>query len=147
LSPGLEDSQISYDVSERIGDPLWTKVRLNLISNPLSVVAGATLIEMNGGGDLTAINRNLLREGLLVAAAYDARIERGPEELIAVASMGEAKTSVLQDYENGRSLELGAICDGVIVLAELRGIAMPLTRHIATLARFKGEALRESRAA
>lgn len=129
---------IETRTSERIRDPLWTKVIANLMSNPLSVVAEAPLKDVCGSEALSSITRRLMSEALLTAAAFGARCELTPDQLIALgANMGDAKTSMLQDFQSGRPLELGAICESVMELAALRGIEMPLTRQIAALARYR----------
>lgn len=131
---------IHTQASGRVRDPLWTKVIANLSSNPLSVVSGATLQDIYGDPSLSQIARQMLSEALLTAAAYGARIELDPASLLAMgAGMGPVKTSMLQDFEKGLPLELSAICEAVIELAELQGLSMPLTRNIAILARFKSD--------
>ncbi len=131
---------ITTVLSERIRDPLWTKVIANLMSNPLSVVAQAPLRDVCGNEHFSKISRKVLEETLLTAASYGARCELEPDKLLAFGmGMGDTKTSMLQDFENGRPLELGAICEAVIELAELQGLVMPLTRYIAILAKYKSE--------
>jgi 2-dehydropantoate 2-reductase len=135
----LNQCGIETRVSERVRDPLWTKVIANLISNPLSAVAGATLRDLAGDPCLARITRELLDEALLTAASYGARLEMEPEQLLEFAkNLGNAKTSMLQDYEKGQPLELCAIADAVLELAHLRRLTMPLTRCIAAIARYKG---------
>ena len=51
--------------------------------------------------------------------------------------MGDAKTSMLQDYGRGRPLELPAIVDAVLELADLQGLSMPLTQSVTTIARYR----------
>ena len=132
---------IETRVSKRIRDPLWTKVIANLMSNPLSVVAETHLRDLCGLEPLSKVVKQLLNEALLVAASYGARLELDPESLMKFAAgMGEVKTSMLQDYESGHPLELGAICDAVIELGDIRGLDMPLTRTITAIARYKSDA-------
>lgn len=134
----LNGCGIATQVSDRLRDPLWTKIIANLTSNPLSVVAGATLRDIYGAPDLSHIARQLLDEALLTAAAHGARVELDPAAFLAMgAAMGAVKTSMLQDFEKGLPLELSSISDAVIELAELHGLSMPLTKTIASLARFK----------
>lgn len=134
---------IATRLSSRIRDPLWTKVTANLMSNPLSVVAGAPLKHVCGREDLSMISRKLIDETMLVAASFGARLEADPEGLLKFgAGMGDAKTSMLQDYESGRQLELAAICEAVLELASMQNIDMPLTRYISSLARYRSEAAR-----
>ncbi|KAA0690248.1 2-dehydropantoate 2-reductase [Neorhizobium sp. P12A] len=140
----LNFSGIATRVSDRIRDPLWSKVIANLICNPLSVLSGATLRDICAHPSLSRITRKLLEEGLLIAASYGARMELDPDALLAMgASKGDFKTSMLQDFERGQPLELAAICGAVIELAELQGISMPLTQDIATLAGYRSKAARE----
>lgn len=141
LAANLNRSGIQTRISDRIRDPLWTKVIANLMSNPLSVVAEADLQDLCGTEPLSSVVRQLLNEALLVAASYGARLELEPESLIEfAAAMGKVKTSMLQDYESGQPLELGAICEAVMELGMIRGIDMPLTKTITALARYKSEA-------
>jgi len=138
---------IETRLSPRIRDPLWTKVIANLMSNPLSVVAEAPLKHVCGGDDLSMISRKLIEESMLVAASFGARLEADPDGLLKFgAGMGDAKTSMLQDFQSGRQLELDAICGAVLELASMQGIEMPLTRYIATLARYRSDAAREKAA-
>lgn len=132
-------SGIEVRATERIRDQLWTKIIANLSSNPLSVVTGATLEELYGKAELKKVVAKILQETLLTAAAYGARINFDPQTFMELgAGMGPVRTSMLQDYEQGRPLELAAIGDAVIELAGYQGLAMPTTQDILTLARFRG---------
>ncbi len=134
----LRSAGIATEVSPRIRDPLWTKVIGNITSNPLSVLTGATLREIYTDPTLGLVARQLLEEALVTAAAHGARMELDPDAFLAMgAGMGDIRTSMLQDYEHGRPLELAAIGDAVAELAELKGLAMPRTRTILDLVRFK----------
>lgn len=138
---------IETRLSTRIRDPLWTKVIANLMSNPLSVIAEAPLKHICGREDLSMIARQLINEAMLVAASFGARLEVDSEGLLRFgAGMGDAKTSMLQDFHSGRELELGAICEAVLELASMQGVDMPLTTHIAALARYKSDTTRSSAA-
>ncbi|MDF0733042.1 2-dehydropantoate 2-reductase [Pseudomonas entomophila] len=130
---------IEARATERIRDPLWTKIIANLTSNPLSVITGATLEELYAQPGLSAVVRKVLDETLLTAAAYSARIDFDPQTFMELgAGMGAVRTSMLQDHEQGRPLELAAIGDAVIELAGHHGLPMPTTRDILNLARFRG---------
>ncbi|NLS00751.1 2-dehydropantoate 2-reductase [Rhizobium sp. P38BS-XIX] len=130
---------IETRVTDRIRDAVWTKVVRNLISNPMTAITGATLFENFADNDLAGISRQMLYEVLPVIAAYGARIEVDPKSILESGrAMGPVKTSMLQDLERGSPLELAAICDAVIELAEIHGIPMPVTRAITGLARFRG---------
>ncbi len=125
---------------ERIRDKLWTKIIANTSTNPLSVITGATLEELYRPGELQDTVIAIKREVLLVAASYGARVEIDPLTFLELgASMGAIRTSMLQDYDKGRPLELAAIGDSVLELAARFHLPMPVTRKIIALARFRGE--------
>jgi 2-dehydropantoate 2-reductase len=138
LGAMLEHAGIATQISERLRDPLWTKIIANLTAGPLSVVTGATLRDLYRDPLLAHVVRQLLNEALLTAAVHGARIELDPPAFLAMgAAMGAVRTSMLQDFEKGLPLELASICDAVIELAELHGLPMRVTRNITMLARFK----------
>lgn len=135
----IESAGIEARASERIRDQLWTKIIANLSSNPLSVVTGATLEQLYGASELKSVVIKIVQETLLTAAAYGARINFDPQTFMELgAGMGPVRTSMLQDFEQGRPLELAAIGDAVIELAGYQGLTMPTTSDILTLARFRG---------
>ncbi len=126
--------------SQRIRDEIWTKLVANLASNPLSVVTGATLAQIFGPGDLREIAQAVMREAMLVAACYGARITIDPWRLIELGRQrGSFRTSTLQDYTKGRTLELAGIGDAVVELAARYEVPMPVTQTILTLARFRAQ--------
>lgn len=123
----------------QIRDALWTKLIGNVVSNPLSVVTGATLEQLFGDAELLPLAETVLREALLAAAAYGARVTVDPKSFVEQGrAMGAFRTSMLQDYERGRPLELAAIGDAVLELAARLDIPMPMTRRVVDLARWKG---------
>jgi 2-dehydropantoate 2-reductase len=139
----LGDAGIEARATDRIRDTLWTKIIANLTSNPLSVVTGATLQQIYGHDELVPGVLNVLHEALLVAAAYGARVSLDPQTFLRMGEgMGAVRTSMLQDFDAGKPLELAAIGDAVVELAELQGISMPHTRNILSLARFRAAAQR-----
>lgn len=144
LSAVFNASEIETRVTSRIRNSLWTKVVLNLMSNPLSVVAETHLLDLCSDRDLASVTAGLRNEALQVAESYGAEIEMDPSSLLSFgASMGEAKTSMLQDYRSGRPLELQAISEAVMELAARKGIEMPLTRMVTMLARYKSGKIRK----
>lgn len=141
----LEGAGIEARTTEHIRDKLWTKLIANLTSNPLSVLTHATLEQLYGDPELSAVVRLVLREVLLVAASYGARIAIDPETFLQEGeAMGPFRTSMLQDHARGRPLELAAIGEAVLELADRYGLPMPTTRAIVSLARFCGRARNSS---
>ncbi|MFY1666831.1 ketopantoate reductase family protein [Pseudomonas sp. Pseu.R1] len=136
----IESAGIEAHGTDRIRDQLWTKIIANLTSNPVSVVTGATLEQIYGLPDMKDLALATFTEAMQVATAYDAKLGMEPATFMQFgASMGPVRTSMLQDFDKGLPLELAAIGDAVLELAEKVNIAMPITRTVLTLARFCGE--------
>jgi len=136
---------IATRIAPRIRDSVWTKVVRNLISNPVTAITGATLRENFGNQYLADISRQMLQEVLPVIAAYGANLEVDPDSILESGRrLGDVKTSMLQDFEQGNRLELAAICDAVIELAQRRCIEMPVVQAITGIAHFKSVADRAS---
>ncbi|MFT8674992.1 MAG: 2-dehydropantoate 2-reductase [Acetobacter sp.] len=135
---------IAVEHSADIYSAAWDKLVANLATNPLSVVCEASLGQLGTQEQTRALIEAVAREGLQVGAACGLHGTLGPEKLLdMVAAAGGHETSMLQDYRGGRPLELAAIGDAVIALADVYGIAVPVTRTLVRLARFKSAANRE----
>jgi 2-dehydropantoate 2-reductase len=120
--------------SERIRDHLWTKVALNLATNPLSVVTEATLVDLFTDSRLEPIVSAVIAEASRVARGYGARQTLTLAEMRATGrKAGAFETSMLQDYRAGRPLELEAIAASVLELAAKIGEQMPATQLIVDL--------------
>ena len=134
----LSNAGIETRCAPTLRDTLWTKILANLTSNPLSVISGAGLDAIYSDPRLLPIVRQMLQEGLALAAAYGARIAFDPAAFIAEAqALGPVHTSMLQDHLAHRPLELAAIGDAVLELAQLQGISMPVTARVIGLAHFR----------
>ena len=124
----LAHAGIAATASGRIRDELWTKVALNLATNPLSVFTGATLLEMFTDAKLLPMVSAVIAETAQVAAGHQAQPTMSLEEMIATGRRaGAFETSMLQDYRAGRPLELDAIGYSVLELAQKIGKPMPIT--------------------
>lgn len=136
----LESAGIEARATDRIRDKLWTKIIANISSNPLSVLTHATLEEIYGLPELRDVVEKIMREVLLVAASYGARVDIDPKTFVQLgAAMGPFRTSMLQDLDRGRPLELAAIGDAVLELAAHFDLPMPVTSAVIALARFRGQ--------
>lgn len=119
--PGLETRTL-----ERIRDKLWLKLLANLTSNPLSVISQATLGEIYTSPRWLPMVKQVMHEVLLVAAAYGARLDIDPINFLEQgAGMGAVRTSMLQDFERDRPLELAAVGDSLVELAGRYSLPVP----------------------
>jgi 2-dehydropantoate 2-reductase len=125
---------LATSVAPQIRAALWTKVALNLATNPLSVVAEATLIEQFTEPLLLPIVTAVIEETLRVARAFGVGASMSLEEMIATGRRaGAFETSMLQDYRAGRMLELDAIGRAVLELAGKAALRMPTTEILLAL--------------
>jgi 2-dehydropantoate 2-reductase len=134
LSAVLSHAGIDTQVSARIREQLWTKVALNLATNPLSVITESTLVEQFTDPKLLPIVRAVLEETGRLAAAHHVQPSMSMDEMIATGRRaGAFETSMLQDFRAGRPLELDAIGGTVLELAAKIGEDMPTTKLMLAL--------------
>jgi 2-dehydropantoate 2-reductase len=107
----------------------------NAVFNPLSALTRATLGEICANSSTRALAAALMEEILEVALALGRKPPVSVERRLAgAARVGDHKTSMLQDLEAGKPLELEPLTSAVIELAGLAGVYVPRleTLHAAT---------------
>ncbi|CAN5588030.1 2-dehydropantoate 2-reductase [soil metagenome] len=131
LCDAIGGAGIEARATDHIRDPLWTKIIANVTTNLLSVVSGATLQEIFTRPELVSRALAVMHEAMLAAACYGARLSIDPIEFVKLgAAMGPVRTSMLQDFERGKPLELAAIGDAVLELADRFSLPMKATREL-----------------
>jgi len=134
----LNHAGLECEASDRIHDIVWHKLLGNVSMNPLSVVTGATMGRMLTHPPLRRILVVMIEEALMLAAALGVKDSFDIEERLKLPPlMMNYKSSMLQDFEAGRPLELGALSQAVGELAELVGLKTPMIDTIGTLASFR----------
>ncbi|HEY0315743.1 MAG TPA: 2-dehydropantoate 2-reductase [Sphingomonas sp.] len=135
LAAVMRHGGFPVEISHAIRREVWTKLALNLSTNPLSVVSGSSLEEMARDPALRAVVAAILAETLELAGKLGYQPEPDVEQLLRVcAAAGPFMTSMAQDFAKGLPLELGAIADATFEAAERCGHAMPAARAVAALA-------------
>ncbi len=136
LSKLLIGAGLKAPVRPRIRDEIWVKLWGNLAFNPLSALTLTTLDRLTGQADLRALCRTMMLEAKAVAEALGIRFAVDVERRIdGAAEVGEHKTSMLQDLERGRPMEIDALLGAVVELGGIVGHEMPICRAILALAR------------
>ena len=136
LAALLEAGGLPTQVHPSIRDEVWSKLVGNGSSNPLSVVSGATLDRLFAEPGLRALVEAVMLEIMALGAGLGVRFPLDVQARIAVGQrLGAFRTSMLQDFDLGRPLELGAIADAPLELAERLRVPMPTTRLVRDLAR------------
>ncbi|ALG72443.1 2-dehydropantoate 2-reductase [Azospirillum thiophilum] len=130
-----------------IRQAIWVKLWGNLAFNPLSVLTGSTLGRLCNDPGTREAGRAMMLEAKEVAERLGVAFATSVDERIAMAAgVGDFKTSMLQDYEAGRRLELDAILGSVIELAERTGVAVPMLRAVLAMVDLKARERREAAA-
>ena len=108
---------------------IWVKLWGNLSFNPISALTGATLAEIVEDEGTRALARAMMVEAEAIAGKLGVQLPIDVDQRIAGAGkVGAHKTSMLQDLEAGRPMELEAIVGAVVELGERLGVSMPATR-------------------
>ena len=115
---------------------MWIKLLGNVVFNPMSALTGATLVEMVTHPETSATVRAVMTEADEVAQGLGVRLPFTVEQRMEGArKVGAHKTSMLQDLDAGRPMELESVVGVVIELGEKLGLPMPLTRTLYSCAR------------
>jgi 2-dehydropantoate 2-reductase len=118
-------------MSNRLREEIWVKVLGSVAFNPISALTRATLAQMIRDPDTCALIRGVMTEAEAVAGKMGMELPISIEQRLAGAEkVGEHKTSMLQDLEAGRPLELEAIVGAVLELGEKMGVPMPQTQAV-----------------
>jgi 2-dehydropantoate 2-reductase len=131
LSNVLREAGFKAPVSLDIRSEIWTKLWGNLAFNPISALTHATLAEICAFETTRSLAANMMREAQSIGESLGVRFRISIDKRIAgAAAVGGHKTSMLQDVEAGRALELAALIGAVLELGQITGIATP---HIAAV--------------
>lgn len=131
IADALIGSGLKAPVTTRIRNEIWVKLLGNVAFNPVSALTGYTLVEMARDPDISELVRNIMREAEAVASKLGLELPVSIEQrMVGAEKVGEHKTSMLQDLEAGRPLELEAIVGAVIELGERLGVPTPCTRAV-----------------
>jgi 2-dehydropantoate 2-reductase len=118
-------------ITARLRHEIWVKLLGNIAFNPISALTGGTLEELARHPDVSRVVRELMAETEAVAARLNIELPISIDQRMAgAAKVGPHKTSMLQDLEAGRPLELEAIVGAVVELGERLGVSMPAAKTV-----------------
>ena len=136
LAAALIGSGLRAPVRGHIRHDMWVKLLGNVVFNPMSALTGATLVEMVTHPETNALVRAVMEEADAVAEGLGVRLPLTIDQRMEGAKkVGAHKTSMLQDLEAGRPMELESVVGVVIELGEKLGLPMPHTKTLYTCAR------------
>jgi len=131
ISETLIKAGMRCPVTQRIRTEIWVKILGNVAFNPISALTRATLAQMATDPEVCPVVRNIMIEVEAVAAKLGIEMPISIDQRIAGAGkIGDHKTSMLQDLEAGRPMEIEAVVGAVVELGERLGVPMPHTRTV-----------------
>ncbi|HTQ54059.1 MAG TPA: 2-dehydropantoate 2-reductase [Bryobacteraceae bacterium] len=131
IAEALIASGLRCPVTTHIREEIWVKILGNVAFNPISALTGATLARMTADPEVSALVRTVMAEAECVAARLGLKLPVSIDQrMVGAAKVGEHKTSMLQDLEAGRPLELEAVVGAVLELGGQLGVPMPATQAI-----------------
>jgi 2-dehydropantoate 2-reductase len=135
LSSLLRGAGFKSPVLDDIRSEIWLKLWGSMAFNPLSALTRATLIEICDFAPTRELAVKMMTEAQTVGERLGVRFRVPLERRIAgAAAVGHHKTSMLQDVEMGREIELDALVGAVIELGRIVGVPTPTTENIYALA-------------
>ena len=136
LSQAMIKAGLRAPVRARIRDEIWVKLWGNVAFNPVSALTGATLKAIVDDPPLRALVRQAMLEAQRIGEALGASFPIDVDRRIAGGGeVGEHKTSMLQDLERGRPMEIDPMVTAVAELGDLTGIDTPTIDAILALVR------------
>ena len=124
-----------------IRDEIWVKLWGNVSFNPISALTLATLDRIAGDPGTRAVARAMMTEAKQIGEALGIRFRMSIEKRIAgTASVGAHRTSMLQDLEAGRTMEIDAIVTAVQEMGRLVDVPTPTIDLVLALLRQRAEA-------
>jgi 2-dehydropantoate 2-reductase len=136
----LSAAGFGVTVSERIQRDIWFKLWGNMTMNPVSAITGAPCDRILDDELVRGFCSAVMREAQAIGARIGIPIEQQPEDRHAVTrKMGSFKTSMLQDVEAGRPIELDALVGAVREIGQQLGVATPNMDALMGLTRLMGQ--------
>ncbi|MDQ2875575.1 MAG: 2-dehydropantoate 2-reductase, partial [Actinomycetota bacterium] len=136
ISAAFAAGGLRAPVEARLRDQIWLKLIGNVAFNPITALTRATLGELGTVPEMVVLLREVFAECAAVAGrlgvqfpvSLDRRLEAG-------LAVGDHRTSMLQDLEAGKPLELDCMTGAIVELAERTGVAVPHIRTVDACAR------------
>jgi 2-dehydropantoate 2-reductase len=138
----LKAAGFDVTLSEQIQKDTWYKLWGNMTVNPVSAITGATTDKILNDDLVRPFISNVMLEAKAIGERIGIPIDQQPEDRHAVTrKLGAFKTSMLQDVEAKRAVELDALVSAVRELGQITGVATPFTDALLGLARLHAQGL------
>ncbi len=139
LSALLTAAGLSAPICGDIRQEIWTKLWGNLAFNPISLLTGGLLDRLARDKGTRDVARRMMVEAQAVGEALGVKFPMTVDQRLAIVeATGPHKTSMLQDIERGRGIEIDAIVGAVVEMAGLVGVSAPICETVLALTRQRG---------
>ena len=136
----LQRAGFEVPLSDRIQSDIWFKLWGNMTMNPVSAITGATSSQVLDDDLVRRFCTRVMGEAKEIGARLGIFIDQEPDDRHAVTrKLGSFKTSMLQDVEAGKPVELDALVGAVRELGELSQVPTPYTDALLGLARLHAQ--------
>jgi 2-dehydropantoate 2-reductase len=136
LSQALIQAGLKAPVKGDLREEIWVKLWGNVAFNPISALTGGTLEQICGNPETRAVAKSVMLEAEAVANAFGVKMPIDIERRInGAAAIGAHKTSMLQDLERGRQMEIDAIVGAVSELARIANVDTPMIDAVLAMIR------------
>ena len=127
-------------VSDSIEKDFWVKLLGNVSFNPVSALTVTTADQLIQNREVKAYMVEIMREVLAIGRAVGVDADIDPEARIDMArALGRFKTSMLQDLEAGKPLEIDGLLAGTLEIARKAGVRAPYTESLYGLIRARAQ--------
>jgi len=137
----LEKAGFKAEVPDDIRAEVWRKLLSNIAINPVSLILGQPCDAIASDPRVMRMMGAMMTEALAVAARFGTPLAVDiARQLAGFAAIGAFRTSMLQDLDAGRPVELDPILGAVVEMAELGAVPVPLLGAVYALARARAAA-------
>jgi 2-dehydropantoate 2-reductase len=138
----FENAGIRSDASDNVRRAIWYKLWGNATINPMSALTRSTADQLLADSAIRAFMAEAMDELAAVGAAIGCPISESAEDRMAVtARLGAFRSSMLQDVEAGRPIELEALLGAPREIAERVGLPTPQIDRLYAMTRLMGKNL------
>lgn len=138
----LQRVGLNATLSSQIQKDIWYKLWGNMTMNPVSAITGATADSVLDDGMVRGFMSRVMLEAKAIGECIGIPIVQEPEDRHAVTrKLGAFKTSMLQDVQSGKPVELDALVSAVRELGQMTGVSTPFTDALLGLSRLHARTL------
>ena len=131
LSNAIAAAGLRAPIRSNIRQEIWVKLLGNLAFNPVSALTRASMAEISADSDASDVARAIMEEAYEVAGELGIEVPISVDQRMAGArKVGDHKTSMLQDLEAAKPLEVGGLIGSVLEVGRLLGKPMPYTTTV-----------------